>query len=123
MGYLSDPNGLPGSVARPGGNPQDEADLAVPRPRLAIGKLAEGRHAAVLAGLAARRGQDPGPAGLGGSRRHDLAAGRPAIPLEPGQVTAMLAGAIRARPQARRDLAMLTLLARLGLPSPARSPP
>ena len=36
-------------------------------------------------------------------------------PLEPGQVAAMLAGCDRARPAGRRDLAMLTLLARLGL--------
>jgi len=36
-------------------------------------------------------------------------------PLEPGQVTAMLAGCDTGTPAGRRDLAMLTLLARLGL--------
>jgi integrase len=36
-------------------------------------------------------------------------------PLEPGQVTAMLAGCDTGRAAGRRDLAMLTLLARLGL--------
>ncbi len=39
---------------------------------------ADGDRAAVAAGLAAPGGRDPGPAGLGGSRRRVLAAGRPA---------------------------------------------
>ena len=54
-------------------------------------------------------------AGAGGARGCQLAAGRAAQALEPGQVAALLASCDQDTATGRRDFAMLTLLARLGL--------